>query len=120
MHALIIEDDYLIAHAIEDSLEDLGFSTFSFARSQDAAVAAAEERKPDLITADARLWPGKGVEAVRTICSTRERPVIFITGFAPDVEDEMPGAIVLQKPLKQGELAKAVRKALRRFSRRKN
>src|SRR3954469_2458053 len=71
MHAFIIEDDYLIAHALEDMLEELGFSSFSFARSEDAAVAGANEQRIDLITADVRLLPVDGVHVVKAICSRR-------------------------------------------------
>ena len=42
MHALIIEDEYLIAHSLEDMLEPLGFTSFSFARSEDAARAGRQ------------------------------------------------------------------------------
>ena len=38
MHAFIIEDEYLIGQSLRDMLEPLGFKTFSFARSEDAAV----------------------------------------------------------------------------------
>ena len=42
MHAYIIEDDYLISKALQDMLEELGFTKFSFARSEDAAHASAK------------------------------------------------------------------------------
>ena len=61
MHAFIIEDDYLIGRSIQDMLTDLGFTAFSFARSEDAAVAGAAGERFDLITADVRLVPGDGL-----------------------------------------------------------
>lgn len=113
MHALIIEDDYLIGRTIEDVLSGIGFSTFSFARSQDAAVAAAASQRPDLITADLRLLPGDGIEAVEIICAKRPIPVIFITGFADDAEERLDGAVVVHKPVQEKELAAAVAQVLR-------
>lgn len=112
MHALIIEDEYLIAHEIEEQLAELGFRSFSFARSEDAAIAAASDKRPDLITADVRLLPGNGVTAVESICSPKRCPVIFITGFPWDVETDLPGAQILRKPFKKGELKKAVSRIL--------
>ncbi|MBA3512408.1 response regulator [Sphingomonas sp.] len=113
MHAFIIEDEYLIGQSLRDMLEQLGFTKFSFARSEDAAVfAATAPRKIDLITADVRLLPGDGVRAVEAICTKREIPVIFITGYAEELEGRATGATVIQKPVKQEELATAVRKAL--------
>lgn len=120
MHAFIIEDDYLIAQSLQDSLEDLGFTSFSFARSEDAAVMGANEQKIDLITADVRLLPGDGVRAVEAICGRRDIPVIFITGFKEELQDRVANAIVLQKPVKDDQLAAAVRQALGRNGLRRN
>ncbi len=80
MHALIIEDESLIALAIEEALRDCGFTSFDLAVSAEEAVAAATRRCPDLITADVELRPGCGIEAVHSICSEAAIPVLFITG----------------------------------------
>jgi two-component system, response regulator PdtaR len=112
VHALIIEDDYLIAQALRDMLEGLGFTKFSFARSEDVAVLGANQPDIDLITADVRLLPGDGVKAVEAICARRHLPVLFITGYREELEERKPGAVVIQKPVKQEELAAAVCKVL--------
>lgn len=112
MHAYIIEDDYLIAKALQDMLEDLGFTKFSFARSEDAAVLGANQPDIDLITADVRLLPGDGVSAVETICAKHDIPVLYITGYREELEERKPGATVLQKPVQEEELRGAVRKLL--------
>jgi DNA-binding response OmpR family regulator len=120
MHAFIIEDDYLIGQSLQDMLESLGFSSFSFARSEDAAVAGANEQRIDLITADVRLLPGDGVRAVRAICAKRAIPVIFITGYKEELLDRVPGANVIQKPVKEEELATAVLHLLGRTASARN
>lgn len=112
MHAYIIEDEYLIARSLQDMLEDLGFTKFSFARSEDAAILGAHQPDIDLITADVRLLPGDGVRAVEAICSDRNIPVLFITAYREELEERKPEAVVLQKPVKADELAGAVRKLL--------
>lgn len=109
VHAYIIEDEYLIAKALQDMLEDLGFTKFSFARSEDAAVLGANQPDVDLITADVRLLPGDGVNAVEKICSDRDIPVLFITAYRDELEERKPEAVVLQKPVKPDELGEAVR-----------
>ena len=114
MHAFIIEDDYLIAQSLQDMLESLGFTSFSFARSEDAAVIGANQQRIDLITADVRLLPGDGVRAVRAICARRAIPVIFITGYKEELLDRVPDANVIQKPVKEEELAAAVQRVLGR------
>jgi len=113
MHAFIIEDEYLIGQSLRDMLEKLGFTSFSFARSEDAAITGAIAQHIDLITADVRLLPGDGVKAVEAICEKRAIPVVFITGYAEELQDRAPDAVVVQKPVKQSELAAAVDNVLR-------
>ena len=118
MHAYIIEDDYLIAQSIQDILSEIGFSRFSFARSEDVAVMGAGEQQFDLITADAKLLPGDGVNAVETICAKRNVPVIFITGYADEVLERVPGAMLVGKPVKPAELKAAVAAVLQASDRK--
>lgn len=112
MHAFIIEDDYLISRSIQDMLGELGFTSFSFARSEDAAVAGANGENFDLITADAHLLPGDGIKAVQTICARRDIPVVFVSGYASDIRDRVQGAVIVEKPIKQAALEEAVRMVL--------
>ena len=113
MRAFIIEDDYLIAQSLQDMLEPLGYSDFSFAKSEDAAVMGAGGQSIDLITADVRLLPGDGLNAVRKICSERDIPVVFITGYADELIDRAPDAVVVQKPIKEDDLAEAIKRVRR-------
>jgi DNA-binding response OmpR family regulator len=124
VHAFIIEDDYLISRSIQDMLSDLGFTAFSFARSEDAAVAGAAGERFDLITADVRLLPGDGVRAVEAIRADRGTPLIFITGYADELRDRLgdrlPSAPIVQKPIKAAELEAAVRQVLPELERPHN
>jgi CheY-like chemotaxis protein len=47
MHALIVEDEPLIAMEIEDILRDNGYSSFAFAVSAQEAIDAVASRCPD-------------------------------------------------------------------------
>ena len=98
MHALIIEDESLIAMAIEDALRGCGFTSFDIAVSAEEAVTAAAGNCPDLITADVELRPGCGITAVQSICSDRRIPVLFITGSPGEVRIRMPGHALVEKP----------------------
>ena len=112
MHALIIEDEALIAAAIEDVLRDCGFDSFDFAVSAEEAVAAAELRCPDLITADVELRPGCGITAVQSICSEQPIPVIFITGTPGEVQIRMPGHALIEKPFSADHIMDATKLTL--------
>ena len=98
MHALIIEDESLIAMAIEDALRDCGFTSFDVAVSAEEAAEAAARKCPDLITADVELRPGCGITAVQSICSEQPIPVLFITGSPAQVRIRMPGHELVEKP----------------------
>ena len=112
MHALIIEDDDLIAISIEEVLRGCGFTSFDVAVSLDEAVNAANKRCPDMITADVELRPGSGIDAVQTICSDALIPVIFITGRTDAARSRMPQHPVLNKPFRVSEVQAAVRQVM--------
>jgi CheY-like chemotaxis protein len=114
VHALIIEDEFMIATVIEYVLRDCGFESFDFASSKEAAIAAAESRRPDLITADVKLETGSGLEAVDAICAQPSIPVIFITGVAGQVRDQVSKYAVLNKPFSEQTLTYAVAASLAR------
>src|SRR5688500_16923679 len=108
MHALIIEDECLIAMAIEDALRDCGFTSFDLAASADEAVAAAARTCPDLITADVELRPGCGITTVQSICSHQPIPVLFITGSPGEVRIRMPGHVLIEKPFDADHIMEVV------------
>ena len=109
MHALIIEDDSLIAALIESVLTDCGFDSFEVSSSAAEAITAAARRCPDLITADVTLASGNGIEAIRLICPDASIPVIFITGGdVTNIRALMPSYAVLRKPFSEQTLTYAV------------
>lgn len=110
MHALIIEDEPLIAMSIEDALRDCGCLSVDLARTVETAVAAAEARCPDLITADVQLSPGSGIDAIQAICANKTIPVIFITGTPAEIHERLQGQIILQKPFVAADLVAIVRR----------
>ncbi|HST35256.1 MAG TPA: response regulator [Allosphingosinicella sp.] len=112
MHALIIEDNFLIATLIEDILRGLGYTSFDFAEREADAIRAAERRCPDLITADQRLTDGSGVDAVRAICAGRAIPAVFISDYQEDVRRLAPDAILIGKPFNDRMLSEAVARAI--------
>lgn len=112
MHALIIEDESLIAMAVEEALRGCGFTSFDIAVSAEEAVAAAARKCPDLITADVELRPGCGITAVQSICSERAIPVLFITGTPGEVRIRMPGHALVEKPFSPHHIAEATKLTL--------
>lgn len=108
MHALIIEDEPMIALVIEDYLRERGFHSVDIAATEAQAVESGARRCPDLITSDVRLAHGCGIAAVQAICSRHSVPVLFITAIPAEVGDRFPGATVLAKPFTPDDLAAAL------------
>ena len=112
MHALIIEDEPIVAMSIQDILTEHGFTSFDLVTSTEQALEAAHLKCPDLITADVELNPGSGIEAVEQICGGPPIPVIFITGSPADVITRMPQHPLVVKPFTSDDVSRAVRLAL--------
>src|SRR3954466_13210195 len=108
-HALIIEDEMIIALEVEGLLADLGFTSFDVADTQAQAVAAARARRPDLVTADYRIIGGTGLDAVADIVSAiRPVPVVYVAG-TPDMVRKGALPPVVDKPIAPRALAEACR-----------
>jgi len=109
LHALIIEDQFLIAASIEDALRDLGFATFDLVATEDEAIAAAAAQRPALITSDVELAAGNGIDAVESICSKGcAIPVVYITGSAQEVRQRCATSVVVSKPFGREALGTAI------------
>lgn len=79
---LIIEDDVLVAQALEFVVEEFGY-TVCCAASEDAAVEKLAGRRPDLILSDWRLAEGRtGGEAIARIRGLHgeDIPAMVLTG----------------------------------------
>ena len=107
MHALIIEDEVIMALAIEDVLRECGFNSFDVAGTAQSAIGAAARRRPDLITSDVRLEAGCGIDAIQAIGQSSPIPVVFITGHEADVARRLPTHLVLNKPFSERDLISA-------------
>jgi CheY-like chemotaxis protein len=114
-HALIIEDEILIAYEVQHILERLGFDSFDLASSPTEALASAKHHRPTLITADMRIVGGTGLEAVRAINrAIGEVPVVFVTANADMLRNEVDAQIV-EKPISGPALSRACEQACSAF-----
>jgi DNA-binding response OmpR family regulator len=111
MHALIIEDEWLIALELEAHVLSFGFASCDIAVEEAEALAMAKHRRPALITADLHLAQGSGFAAVRTIrLLLGAIPVIFVTGNASLLKAEADP--VVDKPFTIAGLRRACEAAL--------
>jgi DNA-binding response OmpR family regulator len=113
-HALIIEDDWLVAFSVQDALSKLGYSTFEIVDSMREAVEAAHRACPDLVVADHQITDGTGTDAVLAICSDKPIPVVWVTASGPEVRKRVPDALIVDKPFNVPGLHAAIRVAVER------
>jgi two-component system, response regulator PdtaR len=108
VRALVIEDEALVAFLIEDILQEQGYEEIEVVATEADAMSLAREFLPDLVTADARLARGCGINAALAICAEREVPIVFITGNATQVRQRVMDPIIVEKPFTGEVLAAAV------------
>lgn len=121
MHILLVEDDALIVASLTELLRDEGYGV-SVADTQNGAVSAAAELRPDLVLLDVTLKEGNGFAACAAIkAQDPDLPVIFLTasgdepntvaGFAMGADD------YVAKPFRPRELLARIASVLRRTRR---
>jgi CheY-like chemotaxis protein len=109
---LVIEDDALIAMLLAELLASMGHDVCATAASEAEAVSAATRYDPDLMIVDAGLGRGSGVSAVEEILRAGPLAHLFVSGDAERVRRRRPDAIVVRKPFREAELARAIDVAL--------
>ena len=108
LRVLVIEDDALIAMLLAELLAGMGHEVCATATSEAAAVIAATCYAPDLMIVDAGLGQGSGVSAVEEILRAGPLAHVFVSGDAESVRLRRSDAIVVRKPFRQAELARAI------------
>ncbi len=111
LRILIVEDEPLIAMLLEDVLTEQGHAVCATEATQAGAIAAAFRHQPDLMLVDVGLASGSGIAAVEEILRGGFVPHIFLTGDRLLQVKLRPGAIVLQKPFRDADLAGAIDQA---------
>ncbi len=112
LRVLVVEDDAMIGMVLAGMLEEMGHDICAIEATEADAVTAAAQYIPDLMIVDARLGDGSGVSAVEEILRTRFVPHLYMSGNSSSVKALKPGAVVLQKPFREAELARAIQRAL--------
>ncbi|MDM8552433.1 diguanylate cyclase [Desulfobacterales bacterium HSG2] len=80
---LIVEDEFIVANDIRNSLHAMGYVVTGIAASGEKAIRKAESEKPDLVLMDIMLrGEMNGIEAAKHIHSQFNLPVVFLTAYA--------------------------------------
>ena len=111
LRVLIVEDEVMLAMAMEDLLEDAGHVVVGTAASKADAIAAADATSPDLVFVDIHLLDGPtGLEIAEHLRETEGTMVVFMTANAKKVPDDFVGAMgIIAKPYSQSGIAASIR-----------
>jgi len=112
LRILVAEDNAVIGALLAEMLEGMGHNVCAIAATEADAVAAAVRCRPDLMIVDVRLGDGSGVAAVEKIRRAEFVPHLFVSGDISRIRVLRPGAVVVQKPFHERDLARAIQRAL--------
>jgi len=116
--ALIVEDEPLVAMSLAADMQALGFDACDLAATAQSAFLKAMEDKPDIVLMDVNLEGGReGIEAARWLREVCDTPIVFVTAYTDHdtverIQQQVPDAEVISKPLYRDYLAKAVARGL--------
>ncbi|MEH2322199.1 MAG: ATP-binding protein [Nostoc sp.] len=119
---LIVEDEYILAINLQESLESMGYTVLDIADSAEGAVVKATELRPNLILMDIRLsGEMDGIQAAEEIWHNLQIPAIYVTGHSDKSTVDRatltsPFGYIL-KPIKEQELYVAIQTALNCYDR---
>jgi len=117
---VIAEDEALIRLDLAEMLAEEGYDVVGQAGDGEAAVALAEEHRPDLVVLDVKMPRLDGIAAAQRIAEQRIAPVVILTAFSQRELVERArdaGAMAyLVKPFTKDDLVPAVEMAVSRFA----
>jgi len=108
LRVLVVEDEMMVSMLIEDMLTDLGCTVVGPASRLDEAIALANENGLDCAVLDVNLG-GQPIFPLADLLRERGRPFAFATGYGDaGLRDVDRGSPVLQKPFREGDLARVL------------
>lgn len=116
---MIVEDEWIVASDIKNTLIDFGYDVSSIVESGEDALIHVKKENPDLIIMDIKLFGDMdGIETATIIKSRYNLPIVFLTAYSDDkllsraMISEPYGYII--KPYKTNELHISIQIALRK------
>lgn len=97
-HALIIDDNMVVSHAIQSRLSAFGFDSFDHTWSEQQALDAAARRRPDLIVVGDHVVSGSPLQVARKVASTTEAPILAVTADRFMLQRSLPEGATVDGP----------------------
>ncbi len=110
---LVVEDELLVAMAVEDLLTDEGCDVLATASTVRETLERVESDGPSLVVLDRNLH-GERTSSVADELTRRQIPFVVMTGYVSGLSDDpaMAGAPCIAKPWSDAGLLAGLRQAL--------
>lgn len=108
---LVVEDEGLLALALQDIIEELGADVAGPAATLEKGLALAREEVLDAAVLDVNL-KGRNSFPIADRLRRRAIPYIFATGYSADLPQDGLGVPVVVKPYDDAQIAAALRAVL--------
>lgn len=113
LRVLVVEDDAMVGAVLAEMLTEMGHAVDGIESTEVAAIAAAHRLKPQLMIVDVGLVEGNGVAVMDAILlQDGPLPHVFMSGDISRVKLLRPRAVTLQKPFREPDLFRAIRRAI--------
>ena len=108
LRVLVVEDEMMVSMLIEDMLTDLGCTVIGPAARLDEAMELASKGGIDCAVLDVNLG-GQPIFPLADYLRAKGAPFAFATGYGDaGLRDVDRGSPVLQKPFREGDLARVL------------
>ncbi len=109
VRVLIVEDESIVAMALQEHLEDCGCRVIGPAPRISKALSLLELETPDMAVLDLNL-DGEPSTCVAEVLATRSIPFVVVTGYGDKVLDDqvLQEAPRIGKPFRTGDLVNAL------------
>jgi len=112
LQILVVEDEAVIASLLGEVLRGMGHEVCATEGAERDAIAAALRLSPDLIIVDEHLGDGSGLAVIEAVLGNGPVPHVFVTGDAMRIKRLRPDSVVLEKPYREIDLARAMQRAM--------
>jgi CheY-like chemotaxis protein len=108
LRVLVVEDEMMVSMLIEDMLADMGCKVVGPASRLNEAIELVKDAELDCAVLDVNLG-GQPIFPLADILRERGVPFAFATGYGDaGLRDADRGTPVLQKPFREGDLARVL------------
>lgn len=120
---LVVEDEFIIAEDISETLRSLGYQVAGNATGYNEAIKLIDTQNPDIVLVDINLNEKKdGIDVGTTIREKYQLPFIFITSHADKITVDRAKHLkpngYLVKPFDKNDLYTCIEIALANFSKK--